>query len=326
MIFLILIRTRLENMPQDDNPRGMTATPLPLTSQAARKSTTTAIILLILAVTLFSGLDAVAKYLATRLHIPLTEIVWLRFLGQTLYMVAIFGIVGVPGLLRTRRLGLQTVRSILMVTTTVCNFYALQTLRLDQTITIVFLAPLVVAALAGPLLGEWIGWRRGVAVGVGFCGVLVALHPGATPLSLAVLVSFAGMLAYALFMLLTRHLSSIDPPFVTLFYSMMVGTIFGAPLALRDWVWPADGMTWLLLAMLGMLGGAGHMLFIHAYKQAPASTVSPFLYVQLLTMVSFGWMVFGDAPDLWTLAGASIVIASGVYLVHRERLVGRRSL
>ena len=311
-------------MPQDDNPSGLTAEPNLVTSKAARASTATAIVLLILAVTLFSALDTVAKYLATRLHIPLTEIVWLRFVGQTLYMVAIFGIVGVPALLRTQRLGLQTIRSVLMVTTTVCNFFALQTLRLDQTITIVFLAPLVVAALAGPLLGEWIGWRRGIAVAVGFCGVLVALHPGATPLSLAVLVSFSGMLAYALFMLLTRHLSSIDPPFVTLFYSMMVGTIFGAPFALREWVWPADGFTWLLLGLLGALGGAGHMLFIFAYKRAPASTVSPFLYVQLLTMVSCGWIVFGDAPDVWTLTGACIVIASGVYLVHRERMVGWR--
>lgn len=311
-------------MPQDDNPSGMTAAPTPLSSKAARASTVTAIVLLILAVTLFSALDTVAKYLATRLHIPVAEVVWLRFVGQTLYMVAIFGIIGVPALLRTERLGLQTIRSILMVMTTVCNFFALQTLRLDQTITIVFLAPLVVAALAGPLLGEWIGWRRGIAVAVGFCGVLVALHPGSAPISLAVIVSFSGMLAYAFFMLLTRHLSSIDPPFVTLFYSMMVGTIFGTPFALRDWVWPADGFTWLLLAMLGAFGGAGHMLFIYAYKRAPASTVSPFLYVQLLTMVSCGWIVFGDAPDLWTLTGASIIIASGVYLVHRERLVGWR--
>ncbi len=311
-------------MPQDDNPGCLNTAPMPMSRKAARASTVTAIGLLILAVTLFSGLDTVAKYLATRLHIPLTEIVWLRFLGQTLYMVAIFGIIGVPALLRTQRLGLQTIRSILMVTTTVCNFYALQTLRLDQTITIVFLAPLVVAALAGPVLGEWIGWRRGIAVAIGFCGVLVALHPGSAPISLAVAVSFSGMLAYAFFMLLTRHLSSIDPPFVTLFYSMMVGTILGAPLALRDWVWPADGFTWLLLALLGALGGAGHMLFIYAYKRAPASTVSPFLYVQLLTMVSCGWIVFGDAPDMWTLTGAAIVIASGVYLVHRERMVGWR--
>ena len=280
-----------------------------------------AIALLIVAVSLFSGLDTVAKWLATRLHIPVTEVVWLRFVGQTAYMIAFFGIVGVPGLLTTRRLGLQLIRSVLMVTTTACNFIALQTLRLDQTVTITFLAPLVVAALAGPLLGEWIGWRRGLAVVVGFLGVLVALHPGSAPLSAAVFASLSGMLAYALFMLLTRHLSAYDPPFVTLFYSMIVGTIFGAPFALHDWVTPPDAMTWGMLAALGALGGTGHMLFIFAYKLAPASTVSPFLYLQLLTMTLAGYFVFGDVPDWTTLAGAGIVIASGIYLVHRERVV-----
>jgi len=307
-------------MPQDDHSRG--AEPIALPTGAVRRSTLTAIGLLMLAVLLFTGLDTVAKYLVSRLQIPLTQIVWLRFVGQTLYIVMFFGIVGLPALLATKRLGLQSVRSVLMVMTTACNFYALQTLRLDQTITIVFLAPLVVAALAGPLLGEWIGWRRGLAVATGFLGVLIAMHPGSAPVSLAVFVSLTGMFAYALFILLTRHLSSIDPPFVTLFYSMMVGTIFGAPIALRDWVWPVDGFTWVLLASLGLLGGAGHMLFIFAYTRAPASTVSPFLYVQLLTMVACGWIVFGDAPDVWTLTGAAIVIASGVYLVHRERIAG----
>ena len=307
------------SMPQDA-PLQPDVTLLP-TAVAGRRLT--AIGLLILAVSLFSGLDTVAKWLVTRLHIPLTEVVWLRFAGQTFYMVLIFGIVGVPGLLTTQRLSWQLARSCLMIATTACNFFALQTLRLDQTVTIIFLAPLVVAALAGPLLGEWVGWRRGLAIGVGFLGVLIALHPGAAPLSAAVFVAFSGMFAYALFMLLTRHLSALDPPFVTLFYSMVAGTLLGFPLALHDWVTPPDLTTWGLLAALGALGGAGHMLFIFAYKFAPASTVSPFIYVQLLTMVSSGYLVFGDVPDGWTLAGAAVVIASGVYLVHRERVTAR---
>jgi drug/metabolite transporter (DMT)-like permease len=152
-------------------------------------------------------------------------------------------------------------------------------------------------------------------------GVVIALHPGSAPLSLAVLASFAGMLAYALFMLLTRHLAPIDPPIVTLVYSMLVGTVLGAPLALAEWVTPPDLTTWVMLASLGALGGAGHMLFIFAYKFAPASTISPFLYFQLVTMTAAGYVVFADLPDIWTLVGASIVIASGIYLVHRERVV-----
>ena len=276
--------------------------------------------LMILAVTLFSALDATVKVLMKWHHIPASEVVWLRFVGQTVYMVLILGVIGTPGLLVTKKPALQLIRSALMVTITACNFIALQTLRLDQTITIVFLAPLVVAALAGPVLGEWVGWRRAVAIGVGFAGVIVAVHPGSAPLSAAVLFSLAGMFAYALFMLMTRYLSAYDPPFVTLFYSMIVGTVLGAPFALHDWVTPPNLWVCVLLASLGAFGGAGHMLFIYAYKLAPAATVSPFLYVQLLTMVAAGYFVFGDVPDVDTLAGATIIIASGIYLVHRERV------
>ncbi len=279
-----------------------------------------AIGLLVVAVALFSLLDTVAKLLVTRAHIPVTEVIWLRFVGQSAYMIIIFGIVGLPRLLTTQRLSLQIGRSILMMMTTACNFIALQTLRLDQTITIVFLAPLVVAALAGPLLGEWVGWRRGIAIVIGFLGVIVAMHPGSAPLSFAVAASVTGMFAYALFMLVTRHLSAFDGPYTTLFYSMIVGTLVSAPLALREWVTPPDAATCAMLAALGALGGLGHVLFIFAYKLAPASTISPFLYTQLLFMVGSGYVVFGDTPDAWTLAGASIIIASGIYLVHRERL------
>jgi drug/metabolite transporter (DMT)-like permease len=291
------------------------------------RRTLAAIGLIVLAVTLFTALDTVAKLLSTRFGIPVAQIVWLRFVGQTIYIPVLFALVygamRLPELVATRRLGLQVVRSILMVATTACNFYAIQTLRLDQTVTIVFMAPLVVAALAGPLLGEWVGWRRGLAIVIGFAGVLIAMHPTSEGLSPAVWVSFAGMLAYAFFMLLTRHLAPIDPPLVTLLYSMLAGTVLGGPIAAAQWVPPADALTWAMLASLGMLGGLGHLLFIFAYKMAPASTVSPFIYAQLLTMVSAGWLVFGDVPDAWTLSGATIVIASGIYLVHREHVRSR---
>lgn len=310
-------------MPQDLSPGILAGTTSPL---APEQSTPKAVLYLLLAVTLFSALDTTAKYLSTRLGVPVSQIVWLRFAGQTLYMLAIYWLWNLPRLLEAQRPGLQMVRSFLMAATTICNFFALQTLRLDQTITIVFLAPLVVAALAGPLLGEWVGWRRGVAIAVGFCGVLIALHPGTTPMSAAVVVSLTGMLAYALFMLLTRHLTSYDPPFVMLFYSMIVGTVLGAPVALKDWVTPEAPLAWLLLALLGVLGGLGHWMFILAYQRAPASTVSPFLYAQLITMVSFGWLVFGHVPDVWTMLGASIIIASGIYLVRRERKVRLKDL
>jgi drug/metabolite transporter (DMT)-like permease len=121
-------------------------------------------------------------------------------------------------------------------------------------------------------------------------------------------------------MLLTRYLAAYDKPLSMLFYSILLGTFAFAPFALWAWVWPATVGQWLLLSVLGVLGGTGHYLFIHAYRLAPAPTIAPFLYLQLLTMVGFGYAVFGDRPDAWTLLGSAVIIGSGVYLIHRERV------
>jgi len=285
-----------------------------------------AIGLMLTALVLFSALDTTGKYLAGAAGLPVTQISWLRFLGQftlLLILVPAFGLLTPRQLFSSTRPGAQLFRSCLMAATTFFNFLALKYLRLDQTITIVFLTPLVVALLAGPLLGEWVGWRRMVAILVGFLGVLIAVRPGVAVVHPAVLYSVTSMLAYAFFMLVTRRIAAHDPPLVTLFWSMFVGTFLGAPFAYAHWVMPDSAAQWLMLFSLGILGGTGHYLFILAYRMAPASTVSPFLYLQLLTMVGFGWLVFGDLPDLFTIAGAVIVVSSGVYLIHRERIITR---
>lgn len=283
-----------------------------------------AIVLMCTAVTLFSCLDATAKHLMRTTELPTAEIVWMRFVGQILLMIAIVGPARVPRLLATRRIELQLTRSLLMVATTACNFIAVQYLRLDQTVSIAFLAPLVVAVLAGPVLGEYIGWRRAVAVVTGFFGILVVVRPGFADVHPAFLVSFASMLCYALFMIVTRVLAPYDPPMTTLFYAMLAGTFGGAAVALPHWVWPSDAWTWVQLLALGAFGGLGHYLLILAYNLAPASSVSPFLYFQLISMVGLGFLVFGDVPDGWTIVGSVIVVASGLYLVHRERIVAKR--
>ncbi len=223
----------------------MTQGPPPRDDRAARDShdRLRAIALMCVAVALFSALDASAKMLTTRMGISVTQTVWARFIVQfmgLLILVPALGVMPVRDMFRTNGLKLQLARSTLMVATTVFNFMALQTLRLDQAVTIVFLAPLVVALLAGPFLGEWVGWRRMVAILIGFCGVLVAVHPSSDGLGIGVLYSFLAMLAYALFMLLTRHMATLDPPMVTLFYSMFVGTAALTPFALTHWVSPPD--------------------------------------------------------------------------------------
>ena len=279
-----------------------------------------AIGLMVAAVTMFSCLDVTAKYLTTVTKLPFAEIVWVRFLGQFMVILAMLGLLSIPRLLRSAKPWHQLLRSCLLLGSTAFNFLALRHLRLDQTLSIQFLAPLMVALLAGPILGEWVGWRRMIAIVVGFCGILIIVRPGYQEFSIGMVYAFICVLGYTGFTLLTRYVANRDPPDVTLFYSLLVGTFVAAPFAIADWVWPADRLTLVLMLSIGLWGAIGHYLFIVAYQLAPASTIAPFIYLQLLSITGFGYFVFGDLPDIWTLAGASVVIASGIYLVHRENV------
>lgn len=302
---------------QKNSPAPITATGYPQARPLR------AIGLMCFAWALFACLDTTAKYLGSATNLPAAQVVWMRFLGQFLAMVAVLGLIAVPDLLQTKRLKTQIARSFLLLGSTTFNFLALKHLRLDQTTTVGFLTPLTVALLAGPMLGEWIGWRRMVAILIGFGGILVAIRPGFADVHPAFMLAFASMLCYATFSIVTRYLAAFDKAEVTLFYSLMAGTLVVAPFALAGWVWPADTFTWLLLLSMGVYGGLGHYLFILAHRYAPASIIAPFLYISLLTHSTAGYLVFGHLPDRWTLAGAAIVIASGLYLLQRERATAR---
>lgn len=278
-----------------------------------------------LAVSMFGALDTTAKYLGTLGQIPVAQVIWIRFLAQMLLFIGAVGPLALPRLLRSNNLPLQAIRSSLLLGATAFNFLALQHLRLDQTTTMFFLTPLTVALLAGPLLGEWVGWRRYLAILVGFMGILVAIRPGLAEVHPAFLLSLGAMLSYAGFSLITRHLAPIDQPEVTFFYSMFAGIIFVAPFALTNWTWPQAWLTWALLPLLGVFGGIGHYLFILSNRLAPASVVSPFIYASLVSNAILGFMVFGDLPDHWTILGAVIVVSSGLYLISREQRGGGTS-
>ena len=285
-----------------------------------------AIGLMIAAVSLFSCLDTTAKYLYSVVQLPLSQIVWMRFAGQFAAMIIVLGAVSLPRLLQTRKLGYQVLRSLLLLGATLFNFQALRFLQLDQAATIMFLVPLTVALLAGPLLGEWVGWRRLAAIFVGFLGILVVMRPGYGGFHPAMAYSLAAMLSVSLFGLATRYLASYDRAENTLFYSMFAGIVLVGPLAFMEWTWPRDGFAWLLMLSLGLWAGLGHYLFILAHRWAPASSIAPFIYVQLVVVSVLGFAIFGDLPDLWTLAGSAIIVASGIYLLHRERVTGRAAV
>jgi drug/metabolite transporter (DMT)-like permease len=287
----------------------------------ARRARLTGIALMCGAVGCFAFLDADAKYLGR--HMDVLEVVWARYTFAFVFALAWSNPITRPGMLSSARPGLQIARSALLLGSTVLNFFAIKYLQLDQALTILFATPFLVAALAGPVLGEWVGPRRWAAIAVGFLGVLVVTRPGFSAIHPAAALSAGGTLCYALYSLATRILTRTDSNETTLFYSNLVGFIAMAPLVGFVWTTPDSLLTGLLMLAAGALASLGHFLLIAAHRLAPASLLSPFIYSQLAWTVALGFFVFGDVPNRWTLAGAGIVIASGLYLLHRERV--RRS-
>ena len=276
-----------------------------------------AILLFLLAGICLSSLDATAKYLV-RDH-ALFVVVWARYAGQMLVVTPFAWHRGGPGFWRTQQLRLQLLRSAFLLVATFCFFGGLRYLPLAEASAVTFLAPILVVVLSGPLLGEQPTRARWVAVVSGFVGILVLVRPGSAVFHPAALLLVLAALCNALFFVTTRKLVG-EPPFTTLFYSALVGTV-GLSLAL-PWeigdttVGLREGMQ---LVLLGLCAGIGHWLVISAYSLAPASLLTPFAYLQIIWATTYGYAIFGQLPDRWSGLGMVIVVASGLWLALQER-------
>ncbi len=265
----------------------------------------------------FACLDTIAKLLSQHMHT--LEVVWARYAAHFFLSLIFINPWTIKGLLSTKRPWLQMARSALLFASTVFNFFALKYLQLDQASTIAFMTPFVIAIFAGPLLGEWIGWRRWVAIIIGFLGVIVIARPGAGGIHPAAILSILSCVAYALYNIATRMLASADSTATTLFYSSLVGFV-AATLPLPA-VWTMPGDPWIIfgMVMVGAFGLIGHMLLIIAHRYAPAAILAPFIYTQIICYAAGGFLACVDLPNAYTLAGAAIIISSGLYLLYRER-------
>ena len=300
-------------------------TPRPTPSPSADPGQTVqAIGLMILATICFAALDTTAKYLADVEQIPVAQITWLRFAGHMVFSAVVLWPFALRPSLRSKKPLIQVIRSCLMILTTALNFVALKYLQLDQNVTIFFITPLVVAALAGPLLGEWVGWHRMLAIVAGFIGVLVVMHPGIGTFHWAMLLTLGATIGYAFYNISTRYLAAFDPASVTQTYTPVVGVLVMAPFGLAQWHSPDDWFLWVLFATLGFWGGLGHWFLILAHRMAPAGLLAPYIYMGLIWMSLAGFALFDDVPTGWTLAGAAIVILAGLYLFARERKVASK--
>ncbi len=280
------------------------------------------IALILICTGVFASLDALGKALIARY--PVWEILFFRYCFFLAVMVLWVRPRMVWGhLVSVRRPWLQVVRSGMSVADQVIFITGLSFLALADAHVVVAMGPLLVTALSVPFLGETVGIRRWAAVSVGFLGVVFVLQPGGDLFRPASLFPVASAFLFAFYQITTRIVNATDSGKATLLYTSGVGAVIFALLAPFGWVTPQGG-DWALLLVLAILALIAHSLLIQALKWAPAAVLQPFFYATLIWAIGLGWLVFDELPGPITLAGALVIVASGLYTVHRERVAARQ--
>lgn len=273
------------------------------------------ILLTVLAGLVFSAMDGLSKHLTGAL--PVLQIVWARYASQTVLMALFLGATTGTAFLRTRRPVLQLLRGATLLVTTLLMYAALSRVPLADATAVLFFSPMMVTLLSVAFLGERIGPPRILAVAAGFGGVLLVLRPGLGSMHPALLLVVAAAVTNAAFLLMTRALAGRDDAASTQFNTTAAGAVILTALVLPGWTTPPTA-NWLPMVLIGVAGTVGHFLLVMAFSRAPASLLSPFLYSQVAGAALISVFVFGDPLHPATLAGALVLVASGVAIWWRE--------
>jgi drug/metabolite transporter (DMT)-like permease len=282
-----------------------------------RENRTAGILWMLATMFCFISLDAIMKHLLET-H-SLVQVTWARFFFATIVAAIACG-PRIGSLAVSRHPTLQLGRSVLLMSTTGLFNAGIRTVPLATATTIMFLNPVLVTILSIPILGERVRLSHWIGVGFGFLGAVIVVRPwqgGLGVFGAGVLFLLAAAFLNANYQIITRKVRH-DDPMTSLLYTAAAGTVATSALLPWHWDWPAPA-EWLLFIATGIAGGLGHLFLIRAFRAAPASVVAPFSYSSLIWATAFGYVVWGDWPDLWTWAGAALIIASGLYIFHRER-------
>ena len=272
-----------------------------------------AALLTCLAMAGFASMDAMSKFLVR--DYPIVQTLWVRYVIFTGFALAISGR---QASLRSARPWLQAGRGLLALVENGVFVLAFAYLPLADTHAIAASSPLLVIALSVPLLGEKAGTHRWLAVLAGFAGVLLIVRPGFQTLSWPLAIPLAGAFLWAAYQVLTRLISRVDQASTTLLWTAVSGLTVTTLLVPTVWQ-PPTPAAWLLLAGVGTLGSLSHFALIKALDHAEAGALQPYAYTLLLWATLLGFLVFGDVPDIWTMTGAAVVVASGLYTWRHDR-------
>jgi drug/metabolite transporter (DMT)-like permease len=268
------------------------------------------VMLIVVAALCFAALDTATKY-ATQLA-PVLMLLWFRYAFQAVVTFALRFPVQRLHLLSTPNPRFQTLRGVLLLTTSACSFFGLQYLPVGEFTAMVMLSPLVATAMAAWILKNPVSQQRWLLMVAGLAGVLLVIRPGGQVFSWALLFPVVLVTTYAWFQVLTSRLSGDENPYTTHFYTGLVGALVMSPIAAFSWNTAALLAHWPWFVLIGFLGTFGHLMLIRAYMRASAPVLTPFLYTQIAFATLAGWLVFNHAPDALAWLGIAVIAASGV--------------
>ncbi len=277
------------------------------------------IMLLICAILIFTTQDAITKHLAQNYPVPF--FLMIRYWAFTMFAVAYAqkSTGSAKKAMHSKVPVLQIIRALILVVEMGVFAIALAWMKIADAHAIFAIYPVLTTALAVPMLGEKVGWRRWAAISVGFIGVLIVLRPGIAVFDPVAIIPLLGALGFAFYAILTRMVSHHDQFSTTFLYTALFGSVAATlvgPFFLANPT-PAD---WGWIGVLCVTGITGHYLLIKALEYAPASTLQPFNYLMIVTAAIVGFLAFGEVPDQYTIIGAAVIAGSGLYVIWREQI------
>ena len=278
------------------------------------------ILLMIITTIVFASQDGLSKYLATEYNVYMVVMIRYWFFAAFVISMSSRRTGGIKRVAKTKSPILQIFRSLILVAEMCITILAFTLLGLAETHAIFASYPLIIAMLSGPILGEYVGWRRWLAISVGFIGILIILNPGNGIFSPYALVPLAGAILFAIYGLLTRYVGQYDDSSTSFYWTGVVGSIAMTVIGLNFWD-PVSRSDWSVMLLLSASGVVGHYLLIKCYEVAEASAIQPFAYLQLIWASMIGIIIFGEQITTNVLIGACIIVGAGLFTLWRERKV-----
>jgi drug/metabolite transporter (DMT)-like permease len=295
------------------------------------KDTTLLGILLMLAFCVIAPMLDVSAKLAAENGVPVGQVTTARFVVQSALMLPVMLAMGLTLRLSPRALAYTSLRALFLLLSTFAFVSAIEHMPIADALAIVFVEPFILLLLGRLIFGDQVGPRRIAACGVGFIGALLVIQPSLAAFGLVALWPLATAFLFAFYMLVTRAISAWMHPVTMQFHTSWTGLLMCLPVMMLangsgipslDPIWP-KGWNWLWLFGVGFWAAVSHMCMTYALKFAPSATLAPLHYSEIVTAVILGYLIFGDFPNAMTWAGIAVIVASGLYVIHRERLAAR---